>query len=312
MRTSNVIQEIELNTSNICGASCIICSRAHGNGNIPFMPPEIFNELVKQLKDVDFKMIQTSGNGEALLNPHHLDYISTIRKNWPSIPMWTYNNFSFMTKDKAERIVNERLFDSVTVRIDSLHKWIFEKNSNLNQDIVFENLKYFLSINKDIPVVLLYNNITEYYAKCLRVTGHRPARDYFSDADLAKVTNEEQDIRNYFQPFSKVPLRMSHMGHSLWGERHHAPLNPTAPCPKWNVINNVTWVCPNGDIDVCCYDDTQSRFVAGNIMKEHILDIFYGPKRAEILANIKSRAYKDYPCTNPVCCSFGDGGMEPK
>lgn len=307
------IHEIELNFSNVCTAECVICSRPHGYGNKFFMDKDVFYTLVNQLKDIDFKMVQTSGNGEAFLNPNYLDYIKILKDEFPHVPRWTYNNFSMVTKERADRIVEENLFTKIHVRIDSLQKWIFERNSNLNQENVFDNLKYFLSVNENIPIVILYNNINDYYDKCRNVLRKRPIRDTFSDEELVLITREEQQIKNYFQQYSKLPLNIFTINHCLWGERRKAQRNEIEPCPKWNVINNVTWICPNGDVNVCCYDDTQSIFTCGNIMKEHLLGIFYGEKRKEILNKIKTREWKEYPCINPLCCSFGaKGGQEPK
>lgn len=312
--TPNVIEELELNFSNICGGSCVICSRPHGYGNSPFMEKPVFNEMVKQLKDIKFRLVQTSGNGEAFLNPHYLDYVETLKTEFPQTPRWTYNNFSLLNREKANRIILDRLFDKVHVRIDSLHKWIFERNSSLNQDIVFDNLKYFLSINKWIPVVILYNDIRKYYKKCISWLGKRPVRDYFTDEELKQVPDEQEEIKKYFQQYASVPLTVCNIGHSLWGERLHAPKDTTTPCPKFNVISKVTWVCPNGDVDVCCYDDTQNLFVVGNIMKDHILDIFHSEKRKELLRKIKNREITSYPCTNPSACSMGGEtfGIEEK
>lgn len=253
------LKEIELNFSNVCCAECIICSRPHGYGNKFFMEWDVFTVLVNQLKDIKFDVIQTSGNGEAFLNPFYLDFISVLKREFPSVPRWTYNNFSMLDKARAERIVNENLFDKIHVRIDSLHKWIFERNSNLNQENVFNNLKYFLNINNKIPITILYNHIPDYYKKVNKVLGKRPTRDYFTDEELKQIPHEANDIKKYFQPFSKdVPITICTIGHSLWGERQTSPKDTKSPCPKWNVINNVIWISPNGDCILCCYSkDTE-------------------------------------------------------
>ena len=298
--------EVELNFSNICTASCIICSRPHGCGNKPFMDSGIFYTLLTQLKDIDFKIIQTSGNGEAFLNPNYLDYVSVLKREFPKIPRWTYNNFSLWNRERAERIVSENLFDKIHVRIDSLEKWVFERNSSLNQEIVFNNLKYFLSINKKIPVVILYNNINDYYNRCKSIIGKRPARDFFTDEELSTIKDEEKAILKYFKKDSASPLIAISIGHSLWGERLHAPKDTMSKCPKWNVINKVTWISPDGSVIACCYDDRQDFFVCGNITKEHLLSIYNGEKRKEFLKGINERKYTEYPCTNPRCCSMGD------
>lgn len=312
-KTPNVIEEIEVNVSNICGAECIICSRPHGCGNKPFMERPVFNEMVKQLRDVKFKLVQTSGNGEAFLNPHYLDYVETLKIDFPHAPRWTYNNFSLLDRERANRIILDKLFDKVHVRIDSLHPWIFERNSNLNQETVFENLKYFLSVNTRIPVVILYNDIKKYYKKCISWLGKRPKRDFFTDDELKVVPDEAGNIKQYFQRYSNVPITVCTIGHSLWGERLYAAKDTKTPCPKFNVISKVTWVCPDGSLETCCYSDRQRDFVVGNIMNSHILDLFYSDERKEILRKIKNREITDYPCIDPKCCSMGEAfGIEEK
>lgn len=312
-KTPKNILELELNFSNVCGAECVICSRPHGCGNNFFMDWDIFNELISQLGDVNFEMIQTSGNGEAFLNPNYLDYIAMLKGEFPNTPRWTYNNFSMLNKQRSDWIVEGNLFDKIHVRIDSLHKWIFEQSSNLNQDTVFNNLKYFLSINTKIPVVILYNNIVDYYNKCKKVLGKRPVRDFFTDKELEMVPNEQNEIKDYFQKYSNVPLTVCRIGHSLWGERKYAPLDTKSPCPKFNVISKVTWICPNGGVEACCYSDDQKTFNVGNIMEEHILDIFYGERRKKLLQQIKNREIVTYPCVNPKACFMGtEFGVEEK
>lgn len=305
---NNKIYEIELNFSNVCGAECIMCSRPHGVGNKFFMEPDVFSALKKQLSAVEFKMIQTSGNGEVFLNPHYLDYIEELRRAFPEAVIWTYNNFSMLTEERADRIVQQDLFDRVHVRVESLEQWVFEKNSNLNMRNVFKNLKYFLSINKKIPVVILYNDIRKYYAKCKMVLGKRPMRDFYENTQLLKMKDEEQDILKYFQVHANgTPLSISNISHCLWGERKQAPQDTTTPCPKLDIIKGVTWICPNGDVQVCCYADHQDEMTCGNIMEEHILDIFNGERRRLMIEKIQRREIIDYPCTNPKCCGFHEG-----
>jgi hypothetical protein len=311
-KTPNKIPELEINFSNLCTASCLICSRPHGSHNKPLMEPHVFIELLTQLKDVDFKLVQTSGNGESMLNPNYLDYVAALKGVFPDRPRWTFNNFSQINKERADRIVNEKLFDKVHVRIDSLVPWVFEKNSNLSHKTVFENLKYFLSINTDIPVTILYNHVPSYYDLCKKAIGKRPIRDYFTDGELSRVRYEEKEILEYFRPFSRGPISLCVIGHSLWGERMQAPHDTHTACPKINIINAAIWVCPDGQTMACCYSDRQNEMPCGNIMEDHILDIFYGEKRAEWIRKIKAREITDWPCVSPRCCAFGGEGVEKK
>ena len=304
---NNHIREIEINFSNACLANCIFCSRPHGVGNIPLMQPETFDVLAKQLKDIDFDIIQTSGNGETFLNPHYLDYVRTLKREFPNVPRWIYNNFSMLDKEKADIIVNENLFSKVNVTVDSLVPWIYERSKNLNFDTFIKNIEYFLSINDSMPFTILYNNVKTYYERCQNVIGKRPLRDHFTDEELVEVKDEFSDIESRFKPLAKTNLQACRVNPCLWGERTQAPKDESAPCPKIQVIEQVIWILPNGDCTACCYDDNQNQFIVGNIHEKHLIDIYNSPERKEFIEGIKARKYTDYPCTNPRCCGFGDG-----
>ncbi len=311
MFKNNYIHEIELNVSNKCGAKCIMCSEPHGCDNVQLMQPKIFNILLKQLKDVNFDIIQTSGDGETFCNPWFLEYVSLLKENFPDVPRWIYNNFSMLNEDQAQVIVNKDLFSKVHTRIDSLNADIFYKSSMLNMEEVLKNIKYFCSINYKIPFTILYNNIKAYYDRCKNVINSRPIRDRFTDAELSQVPDEQNDIRDYIIPHMKNPklLATARINHGLWGERYRSDIehNFNYPCPKIKVIEQVCWIYPNGNIGMCCYEDRQSAIYSlGNIQDEHILDIFYGEKRRQAIEGIKNHTFKDYPCNNPRLCGFGD------
>ena len=106
---NNYIGEIEINTCNICGADCFICARSHGAGNEPFMKPEVFSTLVSQLKDIKSDRYQTSGNGDCFLNPHYIEYLRILKREFPKVPRWCYTNFQTLDKGFADEIIAEQL-----------------------------------------------------------------------------------------------------------------------------------------------------------------------------------------------------------
>lgn len=302
------IPEIELNFSNVCWASCYICSKPHGSGNYPFMTDEVFNVLIDQLKDIDTDQVQTSGNGECWLHPKFYEYIKRLKKIYPDKPMWNYNNFSMMNKERCDLVIKEKLFDKIHVRIDSINPIIQEKTQRINPHIQLENIKYFLENNDCISFVILYSDIKQYFKKCHRIIGKQPQYNPFIKEDWAYIHDEEQEVYSAFSRFAKDKSLFSvcRINQSLWAERDQALIDKDIVCPKLSVIKNVCWVSPNGDIQVCCYDDRQKNFTCGNILDDHIWDIWTGTWRQQILKEIENKVYNGkYPCTNPQCCSFG-------
>ena len=301
---NNFIPEVEINTSNICGANCYMCAKSHGCGNVPFMQPQVFDTLIEQLKDCKVGQFQTSGNGECLLNPNFINYLRKLKKNFPNVERWCYNNFSLMDRATGSEIINERMITKMHTRVESLNPVIMQMASRLNPEIVFRNIEnwYRLTPKDEVHLVILYNNPGDYYWKCMNVLDKEPA--YWPYGSLRGFKNEMEDIKNYFQQFTRVPIDIFKIDHCLWAERETAEPDPETPCPKMNVLENVVWVSPNGNIQGCCYDDRQSDFTLGNIMHEHILDIYNGKKRRDLLNQIRKREIKNYPCVNPKCCDF--------
>lgn len=315
-KTSNYIHELEINFSNECGANCIMCSMPHGCDNVKIMSSHTFNFLYEQLKDIKYDIMQTSGDGETFRNHHYLDFVNVIKELYIDRPLWIYNNFSEFTPDKIDRVLKNKLFARIHTRIDSLIPWIFNKSSGLEFETVIKNIRYFLEINNETPYIILYNNIVDYYKRCKMVIDSRPVRDRFTDQELAEVPNEQKKISDYFKSIAKKPelITVCRINHSLWGERYRDDIshNPYYPCPKINVIKNVCWVYPNGNVGLCPYEDKQSpEFSLGNIKDTHLLDIFYGDKRKKLIEKIDNleneNPFSKYPCISPRLCGFGDG-----
>jgi len=301
----NYIREIELNFCNDCTADCFICSKPHGSGNVRQMTPEVFNKAIEQLRDVKFEQIQTSGNGDAFLNPSFFDYLETIHKEFSSVKVHFYSNFRMFDPSRVERIIEQRLIDKVFVRIDSLNHDVFRRaTKGLDIGLIKQNIQWFLMkrrlFGSNIELEIMYSSIPQYYKRCRTIIGKEPYYSPFSKEEVTEMKDEYEDIKKMFGRTVSV----TRMNQSLWAERIQAPRDEQFSCPKINQFERIIWINPDGTIDVCGYDDEQSKFIAGSIFEEHILDIWNGARRQDIIEKIKRRWYKEYPCINPRCCSM--------
>jgi hypothetical protein len=308
---SHRIPEIELNFSNACTANCFICAKAHGRGNVPLMLAKVFEAVVEQLHDVDFDLIQTSGNGDCFLHPQFTHCLQELRSQFSSAKLVNYSNFALYSPEMADWILGGKLLDEQFTRIDSLDAKIFERSTGISRDLVLGNLEYWIRHNETVKLTIGYSSVPEYYRKCREVLGKPPFHGPFSEAEVAAMPDEYEMVRTYFGAIpTEREIAFYRINQSLWAEREdpRTPADPSSPCPKerGGILGRVAWICPNGDMSVCGYDDQQDTFIAGNVLQEHLLDIWNGEKRREWLEGIRQRRHKAYPC-NPRCCKlYGD------
>jgi hypothetical protein len=258
---------------------------------------------------VEIQNIQSSGDGEALLHPRFLYFLRTLRATFPRAIIENYSNFSLYGKHFADTIIDEHLLDRQNVTIHSLDPDVFRRATCLNPELVFKNLDYWIDRNHSIALTIRYASIPRYYGRCLATLGHGPFCSPFHIEEVAAMPGEFEVIKERFShgmAWDKITFDRTHF--SLWAEREdpRTERDIEAPCPKLAVLENIMWVCPNGDIACCGYDDRQCDLIAGNIMDpgQDAWSIWTGPRRREILDHIGKRTITRYPCVNPRCCEM--------
>jgi hypothetical protein len=298
------IPEVELAFSNACTMQCYICSPVHGGKNDPFMSQLVFDTAIERLKEVQFNMLQTGGDGESLLNPIYIDSLRTIRNIFPHVNVVLYNNFSMMTKDIVDILVEEQLIDNLYTRIDSLQPALFRQCTSFDFDTVVANIDYFLSKNNQsknpITFQVNYSNIEGYFNKCRNVLGVDPI--YWSPLLYDAPEDEFIQVQKRF----KGAQKFSRITQSLWAERHNPALKaePDLQCGRTYCFDTVLYIWTDGDVGLCGYDDGQDALIYGNILKESIPELWNCDAKQKRIDMVKNREIKGYPCINPKCCLF--------
>jgi MoaA/NifB/PqqE/SkfB family radical SAM enzyme len=293
------IPEIELAFSNACIAACYICSPTHGGDNFPLMTQKIFDKCVSDLKNIQFDIIQTGGDGDSFLNPIFIDALRTLRREFPRVKIVLYSNFDLLTPERADIIISENLINELYTRIDTLDSGLFKVCTGLDQENVFSNIEYFISKNKKILFQINYSNIKDYFNKCKQVLGTTP---FFWKEKLFDAPDDEYTA--IMRKFENA--RFSKIKHSLWAERHNPEVKaePDLPCGRTYCFDNTCYIWTDGDVGICAYDDGQDTMIVGNVMKESIDEIWTCESRMKMIEKVKNRGIKGYPCVNPKCCLF--------
>lgn len=295
------IPEVELAFSNACTASCFICSRTHGGSNDPFMSWETFQRAKEQLHNVDFRILQTGGDGDSFLNPIYIDALRELRAEFPKIQIVLYSNFALLTPDIADTLIDENLINNLYTRIDSLNPIIFRAATRLDMDTVFRNIDYFIENNNNIKFQINYSNIKSYRERCREVLGKEPF--YWNNILEGAPFNEHWDIVNRFKHKN---VKFEDIKRSLWAERNDPAIRPEPDLPCWRTycFNSVCYVWTDGDVGICGYDDGQDAMIVGNIHESTIAEIWESDRRRQMVEHVTNRGIKEYPCINPKACLF--------
>lgn len=302
------IKEVELNFCNACSANCFICSKAHGSGNTPLMYESVFEAVLLQLQDIEFETIQTSGNGDCWLHPQFLDWLRCLRTSFPKATIHNFNSFAMYDPGRIEVVAHEHLIDHHHTRLDTLDPLVFMRSTGINLKQVLTNIAHLLACgNARTTLTIGYSSIPAYYHKCHTILGKPPFHGPFAPAEVDAMDDELEAMQRHFGHLhcNLARLTVTRINQSLWAEREDpaTPADLDGTCPKLKLFNDVMWICPNGDVNLCGYDDEQCNLTIGNVLNQHIADIWHSAKRQQLLDLVANRQITHRIC-NPRCCQM--------
>ena len=249
---------IEIRPGNICNLKCRICGPEfssqwakdvnQGLENVPFKqsPWYTYNkncqwiehdnvfESVDSLKDV--KHIHFLG-GEPLMVPQHFDLLRNILEKTSGKDIDIYYNTNGTKTFSKEQLELLDKFKSVTVNlsIDDIGKRFEYQRKNANWNEVYENIKWFFSLEKDnkfmvyiahaISILNLYD--VDIFYQFAKQHGVKVYPDHWVTTpglDIRSLTTaEKQKVKSRLEqglhPYTKIVLdRM--MSEDKWDESH--------------------------------------------------------------------------------------------
>lgn len=305
---------IEWHFTNACTGDCVICSKAHGQGNPRFMTPDVFEKACERLVETeksDYEF-QLGGDGDPFLNPFflnptHVNYLQCLRRTFPKAHLCLFTSGFSLTRERSRQVTASNLLDRVEVRIDSLQPKLYEQSTGMPLRVVRDNIETFAFYNKGIRLCIIYAPIYLYRQRCERVLSKAPT--YFQRVDESLLRNEWPEVQRWVKYMPGIGPAYSRItGLSLWAERTDCAFSDS-PCPRLpendpgDMVRQL-YIYPNGDYGFCGYDDGQCEFILGNVFEHSISDVWFGPKMLEYMERIRNRTPEDHPpcCVNPKAC----------
>lgn len=261
--------QIELN--NICNANCQMCVIPDMNRKKGYMTNELYDDILKQAKELEIKYISPFLHGEPFIRKDFIEKVNRINKLAPKAKIHIFTNASLLKKNQVDALKEVTNLDLLSFSFPGGTKESYEKITGLNFYKTIENIKYAI-VQLDIPMKitmpLVKDNIQtseEFYSLWNNITKGRN-----KDVDI-----HTYDTYNYLGDFKE----------SL------AP-NTDTICDRILRSMTILW---DGKVGLCCMD-AEGDYLLGDAKTRTLYDIWNGYAAVNYRKNhIKGRKHCE-PC----------------
>ena len=137
--------------TNKCNLNkCITCPHTYSDYG-EFIDPELFNNILTQIKDVS--AIAIHGTGEPLYHPDVISFLKKIRRLSEEIRISTFSNGILLKK--YHKLLIENGLKDLCVSLDAATKKTYKIVRTSNFDLVIKGIKAIIQVNWEIIHVFL-------------------------------------------------------------------------------------------------------------------------------------------------------------
>lgn len=149
-RMERIPPEVNIETTSVCNARCIMCPIYELDRPKKAMDMELFNKIVDDCSESGVRFINLHNYGEPLLTPGFEQMLRYIRSKGPKIRIQFASNGSLLN-DKWARILIQEKVHRVHITIDAFEKQTYEKiRIGLKYETVVNNVKNFMKIRRKL------------------------------------------------------------------------------------------------------------------------------------------------------------------
>lgn len=246
-------RKVQIETFLGCNARCSYCTvnewtRTHGQ-----MRSNIFNEAVSQLSDIreHLEAVSLYMDGEPLLDPD-LAYRIQLAKYYQLPNVGFSTNGSLLISSKSFNLLYAGL-DWISFSLDSTNSEAFESHrKRLNYTNIYNNIMIFIKL--------------------------RDSGNYKTSIQLRHMNNGIQSFDEYYaywKPFLRTGDMIQSLNVHNWSNKPKTV--ETKPLIACSYIQDNLVILNDGTVPLCCVD-YNAEITLGNIMHEHLLDIWNNPQ----------------------------------
>ena len=270
--------EIQLETTSFCNAKCSFCPNSTLKRPKNFMTDEIFNLVIKRLKDekLPIERFILHLNGEPLTDKKIAKRIQILKLEFPQSEVRFTTNLCLATSENLTDIINAGI-DEITVSMNSIDPQEYKNIMDLDFSVTMSNLELLFNLKDKLNPNLKIN---------ISIVA-RP-----DNADM--VEKFEKTWSN------KAHIRVIKLGQWVNKEKYMNCEEKNniihQPC---KILYKTINILSNGDYALCCFD--AEGIVGKNIRDFSLMDAYNGDPFKRIRDFQKNHGRLNAECKN---CSF--------
>jgi radical SAM protein with 4Fe4S-binding SPASM domain len=265
---------LEIETTNICPANCVICPREQFTQKLGMMDFDLFKKIIDNASIYNVKSISLVGFGDPLADPELFERCKYIRKKLPKAKIYISTTGFLMTRDKYDNII--RYIDILKLSIFGLKKDTYEKchRGNLKHETTYSNILDFLEKIKN-----------------LKKKPHIAALLVIIDINKHEVN----DWIKFWEP--KLNEVFVWKPHNYGDGRNYRKINRAKLVSCGRPFINEPYIHVDGKVSMCCFDFNK-KLLIGNMKTQTIKQILNSKALKKIQQAHKTKNFKGLLCEN--------------
>jgi len=273
---------IDIETTNICPASCTICPREEFSQKLGIMDFDLFKNIINDASHYDIQSIALTGFGEPFADKLLFERCKYIREKMPKAKIYISSTCFLMTPDTYNNVI--KYIDTLKISIYGLSKETYEKSHR-------GVLKYEKTLS----------NILGFLEKIKGLERRPHIVGLFVVTDINK--HESEDWIKFWE--SRLDEVFVWQPHNFGGSRSYRKIDPTKLVSCGRPFNGPLYVHIDGKVSMCCFDFNK-KLLIGDITKQTI----YGIYHSEAFKRLK-KAHLDKNFKGTLCETCDQINLDP-
>ena len=248
----NAFNQIQIETTTACNASCPMCPREKAERGGGTMSTEMFWNVVDDAVKLGVQHIVPFINGDPFADKRMPVFIYELAARYPHINVIIYTNGSLITKEGAEMVMAAGNVGTFNVSMQGGDKETLERNMGISWDDVMRNMDMLIEMAETYKRPKIRANM------CI----------------FSKTEHTKQAFIDRWQGRAEICLGTF----SNFGGMTHDPAESATRewkrllCDRGTKHIYVYW---NGDVGQCCFDLLGS-VVHGNVREQSLIEVVKG------------------------------------